>query len=110
MKVGIDRGANGGIEIRGTEVLEDLEAFQFVFDRILHSGEAQLDSHARKDCSSLSSMSAEVTSILVTGSAATMIRFTGLGELADGFEYTLVKQLRVGEEKRRVPAEQHQSR
>ena len=54
-------------------------------------------------------MSAEVTSMLVTGSAATMIRRTGVGDLRDGFQHALVEQLGVGEEQRRVPTEQHQA-
>ena len=47
--------------------------------------------------------------MLVTGSAATMIRRTGVGELATASQHALLEQLGVGEEQRRVPAEQHQA-
>ena len=55
-------------------------------------------------------MSAAVTSTLVTGSAATTSRRTGVGELRDRLEHAVAEQLGVGEEQRRVPAEQHQAR
>jgi hypothetical protein len=55
-------------------------------------------------------MSAHVTSMLVTGSAVTTIRFTGVGEGRDGVEHASVELFCVGEEQRRIPAEQHQAR
>src|SRR4051795_12696624 len=60
-------------------------------------------------CSSSASMSAEVTSMLVTGSAVTIIRRTGVGDSANGFEESPVKELGVSEKERRVPTKQHES-
>ena len=54
-------------------------------------------------------MSAEVTSTLVTGSAATTIRCTGVGDCATASSTRSLEQLGIGEEQRRVPAEQHQA-
>ena len=55
-------------------------------------------------------MSAAVTSTLVTGSAATTSQRTGVGERGHRVEHAVAEQLGVGEEQRRVPAEQHQAR
>ncbi len=56
-------------------------------------------------------MSAAVTSTLVTGSAATTTRRTGVGDVRHRRRSTRsLEQLGVGEEQRRIPAEQHQAR
>ena len=54
-------------------------------------------------------MSAAVTSTLVTGSAATTSQRTGVGELRHRVQHALLEQLGIGEEQRRIPAEQHQA-
>ena len=59
--------------------------------------------------SSSASVSAAVTSTLVTGSAATTSQRTGVGARADGVEHPLAEELGVGEEQRRIPAEQDQA-
>ena len=53
-------------------------------------------------------MSAAVTSTLVTGSAATTNRRTGVGEFAAASRHTLLEQLGVGKEQRRIPAKEDQ--
>ena len=46
-EVGVDSGAHGSMEARGTEGLEQLEALQLVLHRILHLGETQFDAVRR---------------------------------------------------------------
>ena len=53
-------------------------------------------------------MSAAVTSTLVTGSAATTSHRTGVGDARDRVAARAREQLRIGEEQRRIPAEQHE--
>ena len=59
--------------------------------------------------SSSASASAAVTSTLVTGSAATTTRRTGVGDAATACKDPVLEQLGIGEEQRRIPAEQHQA-
>ena len=90
------------------ELREQPEALQLVLHRVLQLGEAKLDA-ARRSCSSSStSASAAVTSTLVIGSAATTTRAPASATL-DRREHPLAEQLGIGEEQRRVPAEQHQA-
>src|SRR6478672_4660244 len=43
LKVGIDRGAYGWVEVRGTEALEQLEALELVLHRVLHFRKLKFD-------------------------------------------------------------------
>src|SRR4029450_12820851 len=61
------------------------------------------------ECSSSASMSAEVTSMLVTGSAVTMIRCTGVGGSAIASSNARGNAPAFSEEKRCVPTKQHQA-
>ena len=54
-------------------------------------------------------MSAEVMSMLVTGSAAMTIRVQALA-IGHRLEHVLTEELRIGKEQWCVPAEQHESR
>ena len=54
-------------------------------------------------------MSAEVTSTLVTGSAVTMTRRTGVGDFAMASSTRWWNSFGIGEEQRRIPTEQHQA-
>jgi hypothetical protein len=62
------------------DLIEQPEALQLVLNRVFHFRELQLNPRRAQVCSSSASMSAEVTSTLVTGSAVTTTRRTGVGE------------------------------
>src|SRR6188768_3668087 len=67
LQVRIDGCADRRIE--RAESIEELEALQLVFDRSFISAKRSSVPFARSVCSSSASMSADVTSMLVTGSA-----------------------------------------
>ena len=81
-EVGAYRFAEGREEGLFAEAREEPEALQLVLDRILHLGETQLDTGGVQGSSSSQTASAAVTSMLVTGSAATTSQRTGVGEFA----------------------------
>ena len=92
------------------ETREESVALQLVLHGIFHLGEAEFDARVAQASSSSTSMSAAVTSTLVTGSAATTTQLTVVGDEADGARNAFVEQLCVREEQRRIPAEQHEAR
>jgi hypothetical protein len=81
-EVSIDCGADGRMESVSPDLVEQSEALQLVLNRIFHFRELQLNPRRAQGVFEPASMSAEVTSTLVTGSAVTTTRRTGVGELA----------------------------
>ena len=109
LEVGVDSGAHGGMEARGTEVLEQLEALQHVLDRILHFGEPKFDARCAQRLLQLGEH--------VRRSHVDAGDWLGGDDdpphrrrrLRHGLEHTLMEQLGIGKEQRCVPAEQHQA-
>ena len=108
LKITGHRSFDGWKEESLADLFEKPEPLELVLYRVLHFREPQLDARLLKVRSNSASMSAEVTSTLVTGSAATTSQRTGGGDFATASS-TLLEQLGVGEEQRCIPAKQHQT-
>ena len=94
-----------------TERHVEPKTLQLVLDRIFHLGEAQLDTRSQQGSRPApASMSAEVTSTLVTGSAATTSQCTGVGEAPPRQARARWNNSALAKNSGRIPAKQHQAR
>ncbi|MCY1379985.1 hypothetical protein D9M69_677590 [compost metagenome] len=109
VEVVIHGGAHGGLEDVVAEHFQQSEAAELVLDRVLHFREMQLDAARAQGF-------AQLAEHVRRGDVDAGDRLSRYHQPAyrrrrflDGLQYAFPEQLGIGEEQRRVPAEQHQA-